>query len=315
MSPGISLPTVGMSSRQWLGVGFILCSSACFAMLDTTAQYVGMFTSAWLMLWVRYSCQALATTAVFLPARGWALVRTQHLGLNVLRGLLLLTASSFCFFGLRYIPVAEFTAIGLLTPMVVTFFAAIWLKEHVSRPRWLLMLGSLCGAIIIVRPGQSSLLADLAQRQHMWALMLPFGMVIAASAFQLLTAKLARHEDATTMHFYTGWVGAVAASVVLSLITMPHTTGFVWACMLFAGAAATVGHFLLIQAFARTPASTLAPFQYLQIGFAVLCGWLVFGRMPDHITFVGIGLVALCGAASAWLAAFEGRTPSSVVAD
>ena len=43
----------------------------------------------------------------------------------------------------------------------------------------------------------------------------------------------------------------------------------------------TVGHFLLILAFARTQASTLTPYLYGQIGFAMFCGWLVFGHIPD----------------------------------
>jgi drug/metabolite transporter (DMT)-like permease len=70
-----------------------------------------------------------------------------------------------------------------------------------------------------------------------------------------------------------------------------------------------VGHFILILAFQRAPASTLTPYLYAQIAFAMLGGWLVFSRVPDFISLLGIGLIAVCGAAGAWLTVKERRLP------
>ena len=57
------------------------------------------------------------------------------------------------------------------------------------------------------------------------------------------------------------------------------------------------------------PASTLTPYLYAQIGFAMLGGWLVFARVPDVVSLMGIGLIAVCGAAGAWLTVKERRVP------
>jgi drug/metabolite transporter (DMT)-like permease len=46
---------------------------------------------------------------------------------------------------------------------------------------------------------------------------------------------------------------------------------------------------------------------YAQIGFGVLGGWIVFNHLPDQWTFVGMGLIALCGALGAWLTVRENR--------
>ena len=78
---------------------------------------------------------------------------------------------------------------------------------------------------------------------------------------------------------------------------------------LLMGVLASIGHFLLILAYGRAPAATLTPYMYTQIGFAVLGGWLVFDHLPDQWTFVGMGLVALCGALGAWLTVRENRIP------
>jgi drug/metabolite transporter (DMT)-like permease len=75
------------------------------------------------------------------------------------------------------------------------------------------------------------------------------------------------------------------------------------------GGFATVGHYLLIMALTKAPATVLTPYFYIQIGFAVLGGWLLFDHVPDHWTLVGMGIVALCGALGAWLTVHESRTP------
>ena len=73
------------------------------------------------------------------------------------------------------------------------------------------------------------------------------------------------------------------------------------------GRDATVGHFLLILAYQRAPAATLTPYLYTQIAFAMLAGWLVFQHVPDRWSTAGMVLIAVCGAAGAWLTVRERR--------
>jgi hypothetical protein len=68
---------------------------ACFATLDTTTKYVSTSVPLFMALWFRYAFQAVATTVVILPLRGLAVLRTAHPKFQVLRGLLLLSASVF----------------------------------------------------------------------------------------------------------------------------------------------------------------------------------------------------------------------------
>ena len=73
------------------------------------------------------------------------------------------------------------------------------------------------------------------------------------------------------------------------------------------GVSASVGHFFLIMAFERSPAGALMPYMYSQIGFAMLGGWWVFDHVPDHVSMLGIGLIAACGTAGGWLTVVELR--------
>ena len=275
------------------GIGLTVVAMACFAALDTATKYVSTSVPLLMALWFRYAFQAVATTAVMLPLRGLSVLRTAHPKFQLLRGVLLLASSLFAFFSLKYMPVGEFTAIVMLTPLLITLLAAHSLGESVSMARWALVCGGFAGTLVIIRPGHEA---------FSWTTLLPLGLVVCNAWFQVLTVKMAKTEDPVTMHLYTGWVGAVLASLPLPWVWAMLPGGSLWGALFLMGATATVGHFLLILAYQRAPAATLTPYLYAQIGFAMLGGWLAFSHVPDGWSFVGMLMIAVCGALGAWLA-------------
>lgn len=281
-------------SRPLQGILLLLLALACFATLDSTAKYLSLTIPVMMVMWFRYLFQALAMSAVILPTRGWRSLQTRHPGLHLLRGVLLLSTSTLAFFSLSLMPVGEFTAIILLTPMVTTLLAAVFLKESVNALRWLLVVGGFCGALLVAQPGGAA---------AGWTMLLPLGCTLSNSLYQILTSRMTRTEDALTLNFYSGWVGALAVCATLPWIWQPIADLDSWALLCLVGATGTLGHFMLGAAFGRAPASTLAPYLYVQIGFATLAGWLVFGHVPGQLEFAGIALIAACGSAAAWLAA------------
>jgi len=174
------------------------------------------------------------------------------------------------------------------------------LKEEVSPLRWALVVGGFAGTLVILRPGG---------RVFSWAILLPLGLVLTNAWFQVLTSRLARTEKPLTMHFYTGWVGTLIASLALPFVWTPLHDWHWWALLCLMGFMGTVGHFFLILAYQRTQASTLTPYLYVQIAFAMLGGWLVFAQVPDTASLVGMALIAVCGAAGAWLTVRERHQP------
>ncbi|AMO23958.1 DMT family transporter [Ramlibacter solisilvae] len=280
------------------GIALVLGACACFATLDTTTKFVSASVPLLMALWFRYAFQAAATAAVVLPARGLRALRTRHLPFQCLRGVLLLGSSLFAFASLKYMPVGEFTAIVMIAPLVVTLLAATVLKERVSPMRWLLVAGGFAGTLVIIRPGGDA---------FTWASLLPLGLVVTNAWFQVLTSRLARTEDPVTMHLYTGAVGTLIASLALPFVWTPLASASLWALLCLMGAAATIGHFLLILAYQRAPAATLTPYLYSQIAFAMLGGLLVFDHVPDGWALAGMAAIAVCGAAGAWLTVVESR--------
>jgi drug/metabolite transporter (DMT)-like permease len=230
-----------------------------------------------------------------------------------MRGALLLVTSGMSFFGLQLMPVAEFTALGMLTPVVVTMLAAWVLHEPVSRMRWALVCGGFIGAVIVIRPGSGV---------FGWAAIFPLLMALCYGCFQVLTSRLASLESPYTTHFYTGFSGAVLVTPLLLL----HAGDYLAAAqavppaklvlVLGIGLFATVGHLCLIFAFGHAPMATLMPFIYTQIAFALGVSYLVFRHVPDGWAWVGMAVIAACGAVSAWLNARQAsaQRPASIVA-
>jgi drug/metabolite transporter (DMT)-like permease len=228
-----------------------------------------------------------------------------------MRGGLLAATSSMSFYGVQYMPVPEFTAINMLTPLLVIVLAGWFLHERVSPMRWALVVGGFAGALIVTRPGSGVI---------GWAAIFPLAGAFSYAGFQVLTRRLSGSESPITTHFYTGLVGSLLLTPVLLLSPVPVLATLAAApawqigLMLLIGALGTTGHLFLILALGMAPTAVLMPFIYLQIAVATLLGWLIFHQVPDGWALVGMGVITACGAAGAWLNMRSSKTPPNPVA-
>ena len=150
--------------------------------------------------------QALAILLWLLPQMGAGLLRTPRLRLQLVRGAIL-PLSSLCFFSaLKYLPLAEATAINYATPVLVIILAVVFLGERMTRPRIALVLAGIAGMFLIVRPGS----VDVPGRGAAGARLRP----CSTATFQILTRKLAG-EDSRVLLFYPALVGTLMMTALL----------------------------------------------------------------------------------------------------
>ncbi len=276
----------------FLLAGFFLSS------LDASAKWLLREHSLLLVIWARYAGQMLVVTPFARAGGGKRFWRTGRLRLQLLRSSLLL-AATFCFFGgLRYLPLAEASAISFLAPVFVVVLSGPILGEHPHRARWVSAVAGFVGVLIVLRPGSAVF--------HPAALLM-IGMALANALYGLLTRKLA-DEDPHTSLFYSALVGTIGLTLAL-----PFGLGEGWpplpdaAVFLLLGLLAGLGHWCVIRAFSRAPAALLTPFSYLQMIWAIAYGWLLFGQLPDLASGLGMAVIVGSGLALAW---FERRRRS-----
>nr|MDP2189936.1 DMT family transporter [Rhodoferax sp.] len=289
-------PMAFWRTQQGGGILLIVLAALAFAALDTATKHATTLAPVLMLLWFRYVFQAVVTFVLRFPIQRLSLLATPNPRFQTLRGLLLLITSACSFFGLQYLPVGEFTAMVMLSPLVATALAAWVLKDHVSHQRWLLMAAGLGGVLLVVRPGG---------QVFSWALLFPVLLVTTYAWFQVLTSRLSAVENPYTTHFYTGLVGTLVMSpiVVFSWSTAALLAHWPW--FVLVGFLGTFGHLMLIRAYMRASAPVLTPYLYTQIAFATLAGWLVFKHVPDALAWLGIAVIAVSGVGNALLTARE----------
>lgn len=273
------------------GISLICLAVLLFASHDALSKYLSAFYPIVMVVWARYVVHTLLMLVVFVPRSGFsAVVRTKRPGLQLLRALCLIGTSLLFTTGLRYIPLAEATAVNFLAPLLVTALSVPFLGERVSRGQWLAVLAGFAGVLIVVRPGGVLFTP---------AILLPLGSALCFGFYQLLTRKLSGIDSPTTSNFLTGIFNSLIMSALLPFFW--STPSFVHGLfMIGLGTCGMFGHMLLTQAFRHAAPAMLAPFSYGQILFAGLYGYLIFSHTPDSYGLIGIALICLSGLAVAW---------------
>ena len=267
----------------------MVLATFCFGCLDTMSKYLVVYYPAPALVWLRYVLQTLVMIAIFLPRMGVRLVRTSAPGVQAVRGLMLVFSSVVFVVALNHMQIAEVASIVFLAPIMVALAGGPLLGERVGTKTWLALAGGFTGVLLIIRPGGSA---------FTWWALLPLACAFLFAGYQILTRKLAGHDDPITTLFYPGLIAALAIPPVFPGSVLDVPTSPLHAAMLIAiGVLGAVGHFLLIRAHGLAPATLLSPFGYTQLLVVLALGWLVFGQLPDGIALAGIALVAGSGLA------------------
>lgn len=268
-------------------VALVLLALCLFACLDATAKYLAArYPVAWLV-WGRYTIHLLFMLIVFGPRLGRSLFRTQKLGHQIVRALMLTGVTAFNIAALTTLPLAEATAILFLAPILVALLAGIWLGEQVGHFRIGVAVVGFVGVLLIAKPLAAGTGLDPVG----------VGMALLAAAcyavYQLMTRQLSPTEDALTMVFYTALTGSIAVSLGLPWFSDAILPGWIDMLLIASlGLYGGVGHYLLTLAFRDSPASTLAPLMYVQLLWATLLGMILFGNSPDLLSAIGMLLIA-----------------------
>lgn len=269
----------------WLGPLLMCLASLCFAFLDTATKYLAASYPLTQIVWARYTAQALLLALVFGPRMGWSVLHAHSYPLQMLRGLCLFGASMLVINGLARLPLTETTAILFLSPLIVTLLSGVVLKEKARRMDWIAVSCGFAGVLIIARPGGGLLT---------WAILFPIGTAICNALYQIVTRSTRASEHPITSNLYTGMIGSVVLMPAMPYVWQPMAA----VDLLLVGGAgciAAIGHLVITKALSCAPAAALGPYSYFQLAFVAVLGWLVFGAIPDAMSWIGIVVIAVGG--------------------
>lgn len=270
------------------GVMLLMAAVLLFACMDTTTKYLAADYQVPVVMAVRYVVHALLMMVLLAPTQGARLIQTQRTGLVLVRAGCLAAASLVVGLALQRMPVAEATAIVFLAPLLVVLVAGLFMREQVGVVGWTAAIAGFVGVLMIARPGSGL---------DPWGVAFALCGAAVIAAYQLLSRVLAATERTVALLFYTALFGSLVFGLLAPWYwTGRSPSGLQVLLFLSMGLTGGIGHFLFTAAHRYAPASLLAPMGYLQLLWACLLGWLVFGHVPTGLSIVGMGVVAASGA-------------------
>jgi drug/metabolite transporter (DMT)-like permease len=239
-------------------------------------------------MFVRFVIHTVFVAAAVMIFTGSLPWRSRSPVLQTLRSASLAIANAALSVALIHVPLADATAVMFAAPVLTVALAALLLGEKVSPRRWLGVGIGLAGVMVALRP------PFLTGDPLHWAMLLPLVTAAMNTVYQLLTRHLAAKDDPSTTFLHTSLAACALTALAQPFVWVtPAASDLPW--LLALGLLGAAGHCLLVLAFARAPASVLAPMSYSQLIWAGLAGVLVFGDWPDGWTLLGAGVIAAGG--------------------
>ncbi|MBL1406526.1 MAG: DMT family transporter [Rhizobiales bacterium] len=277
--------SMSMRTNSTLGILFMIGGMFCFAAADALAKLLNENFHPMQIVWVRQMGLFIGVL-VLLSIKGFSLLKTSNLKIQVARGVAAATSATLFVVGIGYVHIADAVAVSFVAPFMVTLLAAFILKEKVGVRRWSAILIGFIGMLIIIRPGMGVMDPALLI------------IVVAALVFairQIISRTLAGGDSVLTTICYTGIVAIVVLTIPMLFVWVWPTNSNQIYMMIGIAILGACGEVFVIKALETAEAVVVAPMQYTILIWGTLYGYLIFDHLPDGWTWVGATIIMTSG--------------------
>ena len=273
----------------WMVLGGFL-----FSLLNTIARDLTLHLDVYQSQFLRY----LFGLLVILPwvwREGWRAYMPVNMAGQFWRGGVHTLGLVLWFTALPKISLADMTAIGFTGPIFIMLGAAWFLGEPMRKDRWIAAIIGFSGVLVVVLPKMSG--------DGGWynLVMLASAPVFAASF--LITKALTRYEKPGVIVLWQALTVTVL-SLPMAIPNWQMPTPMQWLAFAATGVLGTLAHYCLTRAFALADISATQSLRFLDLVWASVLGWLLFGDIPSQSTWLGAFVILW---ATVWIARREGR--------
>ena len=272
-------------SLESLGILFAIFAYFSFSLLDAVQKTAIIYHSVFQILFVKYIFVLFLSFVESRRKKNYLFYKSNNLKLQILRGILSIIESGFFILAFRYLSLADAHSVGALTPVIVVALSAIILREHVSVKVWIAIFTGFIGVLIIMRPGLS--IFDYKS-------LLPLAGAFFLSFYQIVTRKVSISDSNETSLFYNSLVGIILLAFLAFQYWQPLNFN---SYFLFIGVGVffSFGLYFQIIALSFAKASTIQPFHYTLIFWAIILGYIFYDDLPDIFTLFGALIITISG--------------------
>ena len=263
---------------------FILSAEASFAGVSALVKHLSDDQSFAQLVFFR-NVMAFIVLLPWLLRKGPSALRTEKLGLHLLRGTAGVAAMYLFFFAIATIPLAQATLVLLLSPFLSPIIGRVWLKEYVARQTWLAILLGFVGVFIFLSPWQASISPIVG---------VAFIAAVFAAFTKTVIRKMSVTESTSKIVFYFSTYATIASAIPLIWLwqPMPYED---WLGVIAMGSLAVYGQLAMTKAFSIAPPAKVGVFTYTSVMFAALLGYLFFDEVVAWHMFWGAIIIIIAG--------------------
>ena len=289
-------------NRPLQGIALMLAGVFLLSVMDTLTKVAVAELSTPVLITCRTAVVMLLTAPLVMRAGGWSVLSMQRPLGHLLRGALSVCSMLAFFEALRHLPLATTVAICFAAPLLMTVMSVPLLRERVGAARWAAVLLGLCGVFVIVGPEVAAGSFGLGA---MLALAAAFFYAGAMTCVRWLSSTESDLSMMVSQNACMGLAGLVGLLFVPP--TMPSPT--MWGVIAASAAFLLAAQRLTFRALRVAPVSAVAPFQYTELVWAGLFGWLFWREWPGPHVWWGASIVVAAGLFSIWHERRRAMTP------
>lgn len=298
-----SSPLVRRSRQAWLtlcrrlegwsatrrALAWSASAGLLFSVLNAIARELSLQLHPYESQFLRYAL-GLVVMLPLVARAGMAVYRTPRVGAHFVRGAVHTVGLVLWYLALPRIPLADMTAIGFTAPIFILIGAAIFLSEPMRREHWVASGVGLLGVLVVLGP-------RLSGQGGWWHLVMLASAPVFAASF-LLTKALTRTDSAGVIVVWQS-ISVALFSLPLAASVWQWPSAAQWVGFTICGVLGSAGHYCLTRSFRSADISATQGAKFLDLLWATLLGWAVFGDAPTASTLIGGAIIS---AATVWLA-------------
>lgn len=266
------------TNNKTKGVIFILLSAICFTGMNTFVRLSGDIPTFQKVFFRNFVAMIFAAIALlkagesFKPKKG-------SMKYLIIRSVAGLTGVFGNFYALDKIELSDASMLNKMSPFFALIFSAIFIKEKVKPKQAVAIAVAFAGALLIIKPtfGNENLIASMAGF---------IGGMCAGAAYTCVRWLGIKGENGKVIVFFFSAFSTIVTAPYL-IFNYHYMTVEQWIFLLLAGVCAAGGQFSITAAYTYAPSREISVYDYSQVVFAAIVGFIVFGDVPDILSFVG----------------------------
>ena len=265
----------------------LLASSAyfMFVLMDSLAKHLTEFVNVDQLIWGRYFFHFLSMLFYFLIFKPKMDLK-KNFKLQIARSSLLVLGTTLMFISLKFFSLVDIYVLFFAAPLILALLSAVFLKDNLSVAGWILMILSFVSIAFSIGPSMKTFTP---------LLIVPFMIPVFWACYQFLTKIISNNREPFVAVFYSGLVGSLVFSLYTYIHWVPFSSNFIWLKLIVLGTFGFISHLILVYAIQLSNLSFVANFQYSQLIWSSIIGYIIFGTHIETSRLFGIAAIIIFG--------------------